>query len=239
MDSLIKTVKSLDIATQKIKPPTEQHSLNLIEQLDQILPQTQCQRCGYPACRPYAEALANGETSANRCPPGGQNGVKRLATLLGQPEIELDMKRGPSGVGFVVKIDQKFCIGCTKCIRACPVDAIIGANKRMHTIIPELCTGCELCIPPCPTDCITVVPKVQTVWSPLDAEKAKNRYLARNQRLASEAARPAQLPTNLLSPPSTAPPMSTSISARQSALEKALAQARQRLAEHSPKGSTS
>jgi Na+-translocating ferredoxin:NAD+ oxidoreductase subunit B len=160
--------------------------LNLIEQLDQLLPQTQCQRCGYPACRPYAEAMAEGEAAPNRCPPGGQEGVKALASLLGQAEIDLDLSRGTPGVGTVVKIDQAFCIGCTKCIRACPVDAIMGANKRMHTVIADLCTGCELCIPPCPTDCISIEPRQLAMWEPQDALSAQARYLSRITRLAKD-----------------------------------------------------
>lgn len=125
----------------------------LVEKIDAILPQTQCGQCGYPGCKPYAEAIAKGEADINRCPPGGEDGVRRLAELLG-------VEPKPLGEGLVHKpksvavIDENLCIGCTLCIQACPVDAIVGAAKQMHTVIPELCTGCELCVAPCPVDCI-------------------------------------------------------------------------------------
>jgi Na+-translocating ferredoxin:NAD+ oxidoreductase subunit B len=221
---------------------SEPNSLNLIEQLDQVLPQTQCQRCGFPACRPYAEAMALGEAMANRCPPGGQQGVKELATILGQAETKLDDSRGSPGVGFVVKIDPEYCIGCTKCIRACPVDAIIGANKRMHTVISELCTGCELCIPPCPTDCISLEPRNEPNWGSKDAQAARRRYLMREARLAIEGALPpsyeneaqnlkVDATSNSSASGTTKPPFQ--VQDRQGALEKAMEQARQRLAKHS------
>ncbi|MGH8213552.1 MAG: electron transport complex subunit RsxB [Rhodanobacteraceae bacterium] len=130
----------------------------LIESIDAALPQTQCTRCGYPACRPYAEAVARGETPINRCPPGGEAGIRALAALTGQPVQPLDPACGDEMPPRLAIIDEDVCIGCTKCIQACPVDAIVGAGKLMHTIIPQQCTGCELCIPPCPVDCIAMVP---------------------------------------------------------------------------------
>jgi electron transport complex protein RnfB len=138
--------------------PTEAGFGALIDRIDAALPQTQCTRCGYPACRPYAEAVARGEAPINRCPPGGTEGVRVLARITGQPVLPLDPECGIEAPPRVAVIDEDVCIGCTKCIQACPVDAIVGANKLMHTIVADLCTGCELCIPPCPVDCIAMVP---------------------------------------------------------------------------------
>lgn len=125
----------------------------LVEKIDAILPQTQCGQCGYPGCKPYAEAIAKGEADINRCPPGGEEGVRRLAELLGVEPKPLGegLQHKPKSVAV---IDENLCIGCTLCIQACPVDAIVGAAKQMHTVVPELCTGCELCVQPCPVDCI-------------------------------------------------------------------------------------
>ncbi len=125
----------------------------LVEKIDAILPQTQCGQCGYPGCKPYAEAIAKGEADINRCPPGGEEGVRRLAELLGvEPKpLQEGLEHKPKSVAV---IDENLCIGCTLCIQACPVDAIVGAAKQMHTVVPELCTGCELCVQPCPVDCI-------------------------------------------------------------------------------------
>ncbi len=139
----------------------------LVENINAILPQTQCGQCNYPGCRPYAEAIANEEAPINQCPPGGQAGVKALAELLGVEEIPLNEENGQEKAApEVAKIIEKDCIGCTLCIKACPVDAIVGATKRMHTIITDECTGCELCIAPCPVDCIVMVekPKKITEW---------------------------------------------------------------------------
>lgn len=130
----------------------------LIERIDAALPQTQCGRCGYPACRPYAEAIARGEAAINRCPPGGMQGVRTLARITGQPELPLDPACGVEAPPRVASIDEDVCIGCTKCIQACPVDAIVGASKLMHTVVADLCTGCELCVALCPVDCIAMVP---------------------------------------------------------------------------------
>ncbi len=131
--------------------------IDLIERLDRILPQTQCGQGGYAGCRPYAEAMARGEAGTERCPPGGDAGARALAKVLGMPAVPFDRSRGehkPDRVALVVEAD---CIGCTKCIQACPVDAIVGGAKRMHTVIEPLCTGCELCLPVCPVDCIVMV----------------------------------------------------------------------------------
>ena len=123
----------------------------LVEKIEAILPQTQCGQCGYPGCKPYAEAIAEGEAEINLCPPGGQEGVAKLADLLGREVKPLDAEEKPKQVAI---IDEQTCIGCTLCIQACPVDAIVGAAKQMHTIIGSLCTGCELCLKPCPVECI-------------------------------------------------------------------------------------
>ena len=123
----------------------------LVEKIEAILPQTQCGQCGFPGCKPYAEAIAEGEVDINLCPPGGQEGVAKLADLLGREVKPLDAEEKPKQVAI---IDEQTCIGCTLCIQACPVDAIVGAAKQMHTIIGSLCTGCELCLKPCPVECI-------------------------------------------------------------------------------------
>jgi Na+-translocating ferredoxin:NAD+ oxidoreductase subunit B len=128
------------------------------DRIEAILPQTQCGQCGYPGCRPYAEALAAGEADINLCPPGGEQGVRALAELLGREAKPLDPEHGVEKPKQLAFIREAECIGCTKCIQACPVDAILGAPKLMHTVIADLCTGCELCIPPCPVDCIDLVP---------------------------------------------------------------------------------
>jgi electron transport complex protein RnfB len=130
----------------------------LADRIDALLPQTQCTRCGYPACRPYAEAIARDGAPINRCPPGGTAGIRALAVLTGRPVQPLDPECGAEMPPQVAFIDEDTCIGCTKCIQACPVDAIVGASKLMHTVVPQLCTGCELCIPPCPVDCIAMLP---------------------------------------------------------------------------------
>ena len=135
----------------------------LAEQINAILPQTQCGQCGYPGCRPYAEAIANNEAEINQCAPGGDEGVQKLADLLGREFIPLSDEYGTEKPKAVALIDEQRCIGCTLCIKACPVDAILGATKQMHTVIASLCTGCELCIPPCPVDCIEMKEIVETV----------------------------------------------------------------------------
>jgi len=131
--------------------------VTLADQIDDLLPQTQCTQCGYNGCRPYAEAIASGEAPINRCPPGGAQGVGKLAALLGCEILPLDPEYGVEKALAAALIDEQWCIGCTLCIQACPVDAIVGAPKRMHTVLLERCTGCELCIAPCPVDCIEMI----------------------------------------------------------------------------------
>ncbi len=135
----------------------------LVEKIDAILPQTQCGQCGYPGCKPYATAIANGEADINQCPPGGEPGIKLLADLLGVEPKPLNAEHGEPKPKSVAFIDEQTCIGCTLCIQACPVDAILGAAKQMHTIIAAECTGCELCLAPCPVDCITMVPLAEDI----------------------------------------------------------------------------
>ncbi|RZL68092.1 MAG: RnfABCDGE type electron transport complex subunit B [Variovorax sp.] len=153
----------------------------LAARLDDALPQTQCTRCGYPDCRGYAEAIAAGEAEINQCPPGGAEGVARLAALTGRPVVPLDAQFGIEGPRAMAVIDEAWCIGCTLCLDACPTDAILGIHKQMHTVIEAHCTGCELCIPVCPVDCISL--EVETpgrtgwaAWSPAQADHARRRY---------------------------------------------------------------
>lgn len=128
----------------------------LADRIDRLLPQTQCAQCGFPGCRPYADAVARGEADIDRCPPGGAALIRALADLLGrEPKVPASTREPPEQVAV---IDESLCIGCTLCIQACPVDAILGAARQMHTVIAAECTGCELCIPPCPVDCIALLP---------------------------------------------------------------------------------
>ena len=169
---------------------------DLAVRIDARLPQTQCRRCGYDACRPYAEALARGETELNRCPPGGRALIAELASLLGRPALPLDPACGAEGSPLVAWIDEPACIGCARCLPTCPTDAIVGARKRMHTVIAAQCTGCELCVPACPVDCIRMLPAPGLPAAPLPpaqvAERAarfRRRYEARLERLSRDDAR--------------------------------------------------
>lgn len=164
-------------------PPT------LAQRIDALLPQTQCMRCGYPACLAYADAIARDEADINQCPPGGAAGIVRLAALLGRDAKPLNPENGIEKPAEVALIDEQACIGCTKCIQACPVDAIIGARKLMHAILADECSGCELCIPACPVDCISMIAPRDAAAATIDkAPQYRRRFEARNARLARERA---------------------------------------------------
>jgi electron transport complex protein RnfB len=163
----------------------------LADLIEDVLPQTQCTKCGYPACRPYAEAIANGEADINQCPPGGLEGVRRIAAITGRAVIPINPVNGFERPRPVAFIDEQLCIGCTLCIQACPVDAIVGASKQMHTIVPTLCTGCDLCVAPCPVDCIVMYPVTDErtgwdAWSQQQADEARDRHDFRTLRLQRE-----------------------------------------------------
>ena len=176
----------------------------LAEKLNGALPQTQCTRCGYPDCRAYAQAIADGAAAINQCPPGGAEGIARLARITGLPAAPLNPANGVEGPRLLAVIDEAWCIGCTLCLKACPVDAIVGGPKLMHTVIVAPCTGCELCIPVCPVDCIAMVNVTEgrsgwDAWSEAQAAQARDRYAfhqfrferdehERNEQLAASAA---------------------------------------------------
>ncbi|CAB3648582.1 electron transport complex subunit RsxB [Achromobacter sp. K91] len=204
---------------------------SLADRIDALLPQTQCTKCGYDGCRPYADAIADGSAPINRCPPGGDDGIAALAVLLDTPILPLDATRGEPGPLLVARIDEAHCIGCTLCIQACPVDAIVGANKHMHTVLADWCTGCDLCVAPCPVDCIQMVPAGRA-WNSQDAAISRQRHrshLARTERLAADNAR-------LMAPEAAAAPSASAPAAdearnedrKRSAIESALARARAR-----------
>jgi electron transport complex protein RnfB len=164
---------------------------DLFSRLYAALPQTQCTKCGFPDCQAYAKAMSQNEASHNQCPPGGAEGIVRLSDILGKKPLALNPANGVERPRPVAFIDPKACIGCTLCIQACPVDAIVGASKQMHVVIKDWCTGCDLCIPPCPVDCITMIPVTgdQTGWNAWSADEAKlaqKRYLSRQDRLIRE-----------------------------------------------------
>ena len=162
----------------------------LADRIEDVLPQTQCTKCSYKGCRPYAEAIASGEADINQCPPGGAEGIRRLSSVTGRPVIPLNPVNGFERPRAVAFIDESLCIGCTLCIQACPVDAILGAAKQMHTIIPKDCTGCDLCVPACPVDCIVMYPVTETTgwdaWTQAQADEARERHDFRLARLIRE-----------------------------------------------------
>ncbi len=210
---------------------------DLADRLNDALPQTQCTRCGYPDCRHYAQAIAAGEADIDRCPPGGAEGIARLARISGRPLLALDPACGAEGPLRLALIDEAACIGCTLCIEACPVDCILGAPRRMHTVVAEQCSGCELCVPTCPVDCIAMIdvssPRTGwAAWSVAQATQARARHDARRARLEREQAQvearlsaavrtratPSARPANAASQPAAD---------AQAIIEAALARARQ------------
>lgn len=206
--------------------------MSLLERIDAALPQTQCTRCGYPDCRAYAHAIASGEAAINQCPPGGDEGIRRLSLITGQTPLALSPEHGVDGPLTVALIDENWCIGCTLCIDACPTDAIVGTNKRMHTVIDAWCTGCELCIPACPVDCIALEPISGTrtawdAWTPPQAHTAKARYQSRQQRLLNMA----QNESNDLKG-STQASSGCEADLKRATIEAAMAQARSRQIPH-------
>lgn len=209
----------------------------LAARIDAALPQTQCTRCGYADCAAYATAIASGEAGIDQCPPGGAQGIARLAALTGQAARPLNPRFGTEGPRSVVVIDENWCIGCTLCIKACPTDAIVGANKLMHTVMEPYCTGCELCIPACPVDCMSLENASGqatgwAAWSPEQAQQARERYVLRQERLAREAHEETErlgTPAFAAAAPGTdAPPPPAEN--KQAAIAAALARARERRA---------
>ncbi|MDD4885920.1 MAG: electron transport complex subunit RsxB [Thiomonas sp.] len=203
----------------------------LAAQIDALLPQTQCTRCGYPDCTAYAQAIAEGQAEINRCPPGGAQGIARLSELLQRPALALNPECGAEAPRLLAVIDPAQCIGCTLCIQACPVDAIAGAPKRMHTVIAQWCTGCALCLPPCPVDCIRMEPlpdaalAAQTgwdAWTAAQSAEARQRYarhLERHPRQLAQAVAAEQAQTK--PPAAPAPAADRKAALLQAALERA------------------
>jgi electron transport complex protein RnfB len=217
----------------------------LVDRIDAALPQTQCTRCGYPDCRTYAQAVASGEAEINQCPPGGDEGISRLSAITGQAVLPLSTEHGVDGPLTVAIIDEDWCIGCTLCMDACPTDAIVGTNKRMHTVIEPWCTGCELCIPVCPVDCIALAPisgdkTAWDAWTPEQALTAKTRYQARQIRLVRESAEhedrlQAKAQAKLQDLPAhTKTDSNTETDRKRGIIEAALAKARSRQAARPP-----
>jgi Na+-translocating ferredoxin:NAD+ oxidoreductase subunit B len=166
-----------------------------VDAVDGLLPQTQCTRCGYSGCRPYAEAMIESAAPLNQCPPGGAATIAALATLLQRIPLPLNPANGLEGPQLIARIDEDACIGCAKCLPPCPVDAIVGAHRFMHTVLPALCTGCELCVAPCPVDCIVMLPRDTAAGAstPPSAEDNRSRYGAHLQRTAARSSERAAL----------------------------------------------
>ena len=191
------------------------------DDIDALLPQTQCTRCGYSGCRPYADALLAGKAQINQCPPGGAATIGALAELLQRPALPLNPANGVAGALLVAQIDEDACIGCARCLPPCPVDAIVGTHQQMHTVVVALCTGCELCVAPCPVDCIALRPAGRA-WSHADAAAARERFVGREARLARDervAKRTVQVPS---------PQDVAARARRQAAVAAAIARARAR-----------
>ncbi|OOG45977.1 RnfABCDGE type electron transport complex subunit B [Rhodanobacter sp. C01] len=188
--------------------------MTLVDRIDAILPQTQCEQCGYHGCRPYAEAIARGEAQINQCPPGGVAGIEKLAALLQRPVLLLSPEHGVEKPRTLARIVEADCIGCTKCIQACPVDAIVGASKLMHTVIADDCTGCELCVPACPVDCIVLLPMPETQIDTVHAEAARVHFQRRETRLEHlRVLREAELAARKVAVDATANPVNPVLAA--------------------------
>jgi electron transport complex protein RnfB len=210
----------------------------LAARIDAALPQTQCTRCGYVDCRSYANAVARGEAGINQCPPGGAEGVARLAAITGQPALPLNPEHGSEGPRLLARIDEAWCIGCTLCIKACPVDCIVGAPKQMHVVIASQCTGCELCVPACPVDCIELSPVGEptgwAAWSAAQADESRARYAFRQRRIEREqrendARLAAKAQAKLADLPAASKITDpASLERKRSVIEAALARARER-----------
>jgi len=207
--------------------------------IDALLPQTQCTKCGFQGCRPYAEAIDGGRAAIDRCPPGGADGIRRLAHLLGRDVLPLDPACGSEQPRRVAWIDPNRCIGCTKCIQACPVDAIIGAPRRMHTVIDALCSGCDLCVAPCPVDCIAMRDAAAAgPWRDDEARAARARHEARRARLdrrrSEHDQRLAQRAARKLAAVKSGPavPEDTAEQRKRAVIEAAMRRARERAAAH-------
>jgi electron transport complex protein RnfB len=214
---------------------------NLADAIDALLPQTQCRKCGYPGCRPYAEAIARGKADINQCPPGGQRGIRTLAALLGREEKPLNPANGTEQPRAAAVIDESRCIGCMLCVHACPTDAIVGAAKQMHTVLTRYCTGCELCVPACPVDCIDMI-AVAALAAQGDVEAhalcgqsledmaalARARFHARQQRLEREARERVQRMAGKAQATRDAASAPHDASRKQAAIQAALERARAR-----------
>ncbi len=230
-------------------------SKTLADRIEDLLPQTQCTKCGYNGCRPYAEAVAAGSADYNQCPPGGAEGVARLAQLLGKPVIPINPVNGVERARPVAFIDESLCIGCTLCMQACPVDAIVGAPKQMHTIVKDECTGCDLCVAPCPVDCIAMIPVTGDAtgwdaWTQQQADDARQRHDRRLARLARESreaearaaarrAAPAAAAAATTAPvdkPASAPATDDAEAKKRAIIQAALERARAKKAEQAQAG---
>lgn len=199
----------------------------LIAQINALLPQTQCTRCGYDACLPYAQAIAVDQETINRCPPGGEAGIHALATLTGQAIQPLDPECGSHTTPTIAFIDEEHCIGCTLCIQACPVDAIVGANKLMHTVLVDRCTGCDLCVAPCPVDCIHMLP-IEREWTTELSQAAKRHFEQRTQRLSQKHDEHTSVTARVLANKPKVSSEANSSSHRQATISDVLAKARAR-----------
>jgi len=228
------------------QPPSPEQAASphaaLAQRLLDALPQTQCTRCGYPDCAAYADAIAQGQADINQCPPGGAEGVARLAAISGKPVKALNPQNGVEAPRSVVFVDEAWCIGCTLCIDACPTDAIFGTHKHMHTVIEAYCTGCELCLPVCPVDCIHVenasgAATGWAAWSPAQADLARTRYADATTRradtlVAHRSRKAAQAQDKLANMAAHSRITDTDELARKKAfIEAAMARARQRTSE--------